>query len=71
MAQATEFHKDMNIGDILDTEPRAMEVIEKYFGQGCFTCPGMRMESLSFGATMHNVDPDRMVDELNALLERT
>ncbi|MEK7847635.1 MAG: DUF1858 domain-containing protein [Chloroflexota bacterium] len=71
MAQATRFHKDMNIGDILAVEPRAIEVIERYFGQGCFTCPGMRMESISFGAMMHNLDPDRMVDELNALVERS
>ncbi len=67
MSQATRFHKDMNIGEILDMEPDAMKVIEKYFGSGCFTCPGMRTESITFGATMHNVDPEKMVAELNAL----
>ncbi|MEE9202591.1 MAG: DUF1858 domain-containing protein [Dehalococcoidia bacterium] len=69
MSQATRFHKDMNIGEILDIQPDAMKVIEKYFGSGCFTCPGMRMESVSFGATMHNVDPEKMVEEINALAE--
>ena len=69
MSQVTTFHKDMNIGEILDAKPEAMKVIEKYFGQGCFTCPGMRMESISFGATMHNADPDKMVEEINALSE--
>jgi hybrid cluster-associated redox disulfide protein len=69
MSQATRFHKDMNIGEILDMEPDAMKVIEKYFGSGCFTCPGMRMESISFGAMMHNIDTDKMVAELNALTE--
>lgn len=67
MSQATKFHKDMNIGEVLDIEPEAIKVIEKYFGSGCFTCPGMRMESISFGATMHNADPEKMVEELNAL----
>ncbi|MDP6101547.1 MAG: DUF1858 domain-containing protein [Dehalococcoidia bacterium] len=69
MSQATTFNKDMNIGEILDARPEAMKVIEKYFGQGCFTCPGMRTESIAFGATMHNVDPDKMVEEINAISE--
>jgi hypothetical protein len=29
----------------------------------------MKMESISFGATMHNVDPEKMVAEINALAE--
>jgi hybrid cluster-associated redox disulfide protein len=69
VSQATTFNKDMNIGEILDARPEAMKVIEKYFGQGCFTCPGMRTESIAFGATMHNVDPDKMVEEINAISE--
>ena len=69
MSQVARFHKDMNIGEILDAKPEAMKVIEKYFGQGCFTCPGMRTESIAFGATMHNVDPDKMVEEINAISE--
>ena len=69
MSQTTKFHKDMNIGEVLEKEPRAYQVIEKYFGQGCFTCPGMRMESISFGAMMHNVDPELIVEELNSLTE--
>ncbi|MDP6510671.1 MAG: DUF1858 domain-containing protein [Dehalococcoidia bacterium] len=69
MSQLARFHKDMNIGEILDAKPEAMKVIEKYFGQGCFTCPGMRMESISFGATMHNANPDKMMEEINALSE--
>ena len=44
------FNKDMVIGDVLKANPGAIKVIEKYFGQGCFTCPGMKMESISFGA---------------------
>ena len=67
MSQVARFHKDMNIGEILDAKPEAMKVIEKYFGQGCFTCPGINMESISFGATMHGVDAETMVKELNDL----
>jgi hybrid cluster-associated redox disulfide protein len=61
------FNKDMVIGDILEKNPDAIKVIEKYFGQGCFTCPGMKMESISFGALMHNIDPDLLIKELNKL----
>jgi hybrid cluster-associated redox disulfide protein len=59
--------KDSIIGDIIKISPEAKAVIQKYFGNGCFTCPGINMESLSFGAMMHNLEPDRIVDELNAL----
>jgi hybrid cluster-associated redox disulfide protein len=62
-----KFNKDMVIGDVLKANPGAIKVIEKYFGQGCFTCPGMKMESISFGALMHNIDPEVIVKELNAL----
>ena len=47
--------------------PAAINVIAKYFGQGCFTCPWMKMESISFGAMMHNIDPEVIVKELNEL----
>jgi len=62
-----KFHKDMFIGDVLKANPAAIKVIEKYFGSGCFTCPGMKMESVSFGALMHNIDPEAVVKELNEL----
>jgi len=61
------FHKEMIIGDIIDAHPDAIKVIESHFGGGCFTCPGMRVESLTFGATMHCMDPDIIVKELNEL----
>ncbi len=57
----------MVIGDILKMNPAAIKVIEKYFGQGCFTCPGMKRESICFGAMMHNMDPEAIIEELNEL----
>jgi hybrid cluster-associated redox disulfide protein len=64
---AKKVTKDSVIGDVLKEHPRAVKVIEKYFGKGCFTCPGMKVESLSFGAMMHNVDPEVLVREINTL----
>jgi hybrid cluster-associated redox disulfide protein len=62
-----KFNKEMFIGDVLKANPVAIKVIEKYFGTGCFTCPGMKMESVAFGALMHNIDPEVVVKELNEL----
>ncbi|RMG05965.1 MAG: DUF1858 domain-containing protein [Nitrospirae bacterium] len=62
--------KDTVIGDIIKNSPDGKKVIEKYFGNGCFTCPGMKVESISFGAMMHNVDPQKIIDEINALEEQ-
>ncbi len=59
--------KDTLIGDVIRDVPGAKDIIQKYFGGGCFTCPGINVESLSFGAMMHNLDPDKVVKEINEL----
>lgn len=61
--------KETLIGDVIKHSPEAKAVIEKYFGSGCFTCPGVNMESIAFGATMHNLDPQKIVDEINSVLK--
>ena len=62
-----EVTRDTVIGDVLELHPGAVKVIEKYFGSGCFTCPGIKMESIAFGATMHGLDPEVIVNELKQL----
>lgn len=59
--------KDAVIGDVIKNVSGADKVIEKYFGGGCFTCPGIRVESISFGSMMHNMDPEKIVKEINEL----
>lgn len=66
-ATMKKFTKDSVIGDVVKESAAARQVIEKYFGNGCFTCPGINMESLSFGAMMHNMDPEKILKELNEL----
>lgn len=61
------FNKDMNIGEVIKAHPGAEKIIEKHFGSGCFTCPGINMESITFGATMHGLDPEVIIKELNEL----
>lgn len=67
MGTKIEVTKDSVIGDVIKTIPGAEEVIRKHFGSGCFTCPGINMESIAFGATMHNMDPEKIVEELKKL----
>ncbi|MGD0886371.1 MAG: DUF1858 domain-containing protein [Thermodesulfovibrionales bacterium] len=62
-----KFTKDSVIGDIVRDSAAARKVIEKYFGNGCFTCPGINMESISFGSMMHNIDLEKILRELNEL----
>ncbi len=56
------------IGDVVRNVPGGETVIKRYFGNGCFTCPGMNMESIAFGAMMHGLDPEPIVRELRALV---
>lgn len=65
----TKINKDMVIGDVLDKKPEAQGLIAKYFGTGCFTCPGVRMESLELGAAIHGFNVEDLVNEINALDE--
>jgi hypothetical protein len=55
------------IGDVVRDVPGGEEVIKKYFGTGCFTCPGMNMESISFGAMIHGLEPDPILKDLREL----
>ena len=63
-----EISGDTIIGDVVEQIPGGAAVIEKYFGNGCFTCPGIRMESINFGATMHGIDAEAIVKELRELV---
>jgi Domain of unknown function (DUF1858) len=61
--------KESIIGEVIRDVPGAKKIIEKYFGGGCFTCPGINMESISFGSMMHNLDPEKIVEEINRASE--
>ena len=65
---AEKINKESIIGDIIKNHPNTKDIIQKYFGNGCFTCPGINMESLTFGAAMHNADVNKMVEEINAAI---
>jgi len=64
-----KFSKDSIIGDVIKVSPEAKAVIQKHFGGGCFTCPGINVETIEFGSMMHNLDPKVVLDEINNLEE--
>lgn len=59
--------KDSTIGQVINEVPGAKAIVEKYFGNGCFTCAGINVESIGFGAMMHNLDPEVIIKEINDL----
>jgi hybrid cluster-associated redox disulfide protein len=61
--------KEMSIGEVLEKYPKARRVFRKHFGEGCFNCPSSRLETISFGALMHNKDANAIVEDLNAALQ--
>jgi len=63
-----EITHDTLIGDVVRNVPGGEAVIKRYFGNGCFTCPGMNMESIAFGATMHGLQPEPILRELRELV---
>jgi hybrid cluster-associated redox disulfide protein len=62
--------KKTSIGEIIKQYPEAEPVIQKYFGSGCFSCPGSKTEDIAFGALMHNIDPEKILEELNAVITK-
>jgi len=60
--------KDMGIIEIVQSHPEALQIFAKY-GLGCIGCAAARFENLEAGAKVHGVDPQVMVDEINALID--
>ncbi len=57
--------KKSTIGKIFSKYPETEPVFKKYFGSGCFSCTGSKTEDYAFGAMMHNIEPEKIIDALN------
>ncbi len=62
--------KKSSIGEIFTKYPETEPVFKKYFGSGCFTCPGSKTEDIQFGAMMHNISPEKIIEELNDAIKK-
>ncbi|MHB0975891.1 MAG: DUF1858 domain-containing protein [Candidatus Aquicultorales bacterium] len=63
-----QFTKEMSIQDALLAHPKAREVFER-FGMPCLDCMASDYESIDAGASMHDLDVDALVTELNKLTD--
>ncbi len=67
----TEERIDVNrlIGDILENYPETIPVFKRHFGEGCLTRPGAKLETIAFGSTMHGLDVNAIVKEINECID--
>lgn len=66
---AEKITKEMGILEIVQQFPESAEIFRKY-GLGCLGCAAARFENLEAGAKVHGFNPDDMVAEINALIEK-
>jgi hybrid cluster-associated redox disulfide protein len=65
LARGETIGADHILGEILAAYPEAEKVFRKYYGDGCFSCPGQATESVKQSAMMHNVNEKQLLSELN------
>ncbi|ACM21628.1 protein of unknown function DUF1858 [Geotalea daltonii FRC-32] len=57
-------NKDMTIGDIIRRYPQTITIFERY-GLDCHDCQIADFEAVEHGASVHKVDVDKLLHELN------
>jgi len=67
MSDERKITKEMSILDIVQQYPETIEVFARN-GLGCIGCAAARFENLEAGARVHGLDPDQLVEQLNAVL---
>jgi len=65
LSRGEPIRPDSVLGDILATYPETEKVFRKYYGDGCFSCPGQATESVKQSAMMHNVSEKEILTDLN------
>ena len=65
LAEGETIGADHILGEILAAYPETEKVFRKYYGDGCFSCPGQATESVKQSAMMHNVSEKLLLSELN------
>jgi len=63
----TRVTKDMIIKDVLEVD-RELAIILMNHGMHCVGCPSASGETLEQAATVHGLDPDALLEEMNVFL---
>ncbi len=66
MAQVT---KSTMIGELLQIDANIAPVLLN-IGMHCLGCPSSQMETIEEAAMVHGIEPDALVDEINAFLAK-
>ncbi len=65
LSKGEPIRPDNILGDILAVYPETVRVFRKYYGDGCFSCPGQATESVKQSAMMHNIKEREILADLN------
>ncbi len=68
IADVSQLDTNTLIGEVISNYPKSTEVFQKYFGDGCFDCPGQSYESIDMACRIHNVDPEQFLKEIKEAL---
>lgn len=60
---------DTRVGSLIVTYPTTKKVFEAHYGESCFSCPGQVFETVEQTASMHNVDLQMILSEINSKIE--
>ena len=58
------------IGKLLETYPETRKVFAKHYGESCFTCPGQEYETVDQTASMHGMDVNVILKDINEEIEK-
>ena len=58
------------IGKLLATYPETRKVFAKHYGESCFTCPGQEYETVDQTASMHSMDVNVILKDINEEIEK-
>lgn len=68
ITDVSELNTNTLIGEVIANYPKSTVVFQKYFGDGCFDCPGQSYESIDMACRIHNVDPKQFLKEIKEVL---
>ena len=61
---------DTWVGSLIKVYPTTKKVFESHYGEGCFSCPGQAFETVEQTASMHNVNPQLILTEINSEIDK-
>lgn len=65
---STKITKDTMIGSLMVTNPEVAPVLMQ-IGMHCLGCPSAQHETVEEAAMVHGVDPELLVEKINAFIE--